>query len=405
MVDRKKNWSRRDILKTAGIAGVGTMLGTVADKPLLWAGEIDKGEGMPTRPFGRTGIDVPILSLGGMFDIPNNQLLLHQAIRKGVTYWDTANVYLKGKSELGIGMYFKKYPEAREKIFLVTKSGARDPKGLSDHLATSLQRMNTDYIDLFFIHSISHIKEMSRDIRVWAEKMKAGGKIKFIGFSTHKNMEKCLKKGAKLGWIDGIMMSYNFRLMHKRRMKKAVDACVEAGIGLTAMKTQGGGPVKAKTEKDLRLAGKFMKRGFTDKQARLMAVWENPQISAVCSQMPNMKILQSNIDAARNRERYSGRDRELLNRYAVETESLYCGGCAHICESAIDCDVPVSDILRYLMYMREYGDRGRAVESFAKIPVAVKKLIADADYSVAETRCPRNIPIARLMREAVEELA
>jgi hypothetical protein len=44
--------------------------------------------------------------------------------------------------------------------------------------------------------------------------------------------------GARLGWIDGIMASYNYRLMHTPAMKKAADACIQAGIGLTAMKTQ-----------------------------------------------------------------------------------------------------------------------------------------------------------------------
>ena len=43
---------------------------------------------------------------------------------------------------------------------------------------------------------------------------------------------------AKLGWVDGIMMTYNYRLMVKDEMKRAVDACAKAGIGLTAMKTQ-----------------------------------------------------------------------------------------------------------------------------------------------------------------------
>ena len=51
-------------------------------------------------------------------------------------------------------------------------------------------------------------------------------------------MENCLTDAARLGWIDGIMATYNYRLMHTDRMKKAVDACTEAGIGLIAMKTQ-----------------------------------------------------------------------------------------------------------------------------------------------------------------------
>ena len=84
---------------------------------------------IPTRPFGATGVNVSCLSLGGMFDIPSNQLLLKQALKWGVTYWDTADCYEGGNSEIGIGEFLKKYPETRQKIFLVTKSDRRDPRG------------------------------------------------------------------------------------------------------------------------------------------------------------------------------------------------------------------------------------------------------------------------------------
>ncbi|NIO07642.1 MAG: aldo/keto reductase, partial [Deltaproteobacteria bacterium] len=95
-------------------------------------------------------VNVSCLSLGGIFDVTSNQLVLRQALNRGVTYWDTATSYVGGKSEIGIGKYFEKYPEARKKVFLVTKSGASSPRGLTKHLNRSLDRMKTDYIDLFF---------------------------------------------------------------------------------------------------------------------------------------------------------------------------------------------------------------------------------------------------------------
>ena len=225
----------------------------------------------------KTGANVSILSLGGMFNIASNQMLMKQAMKWGVTYWDTADCYQRG-SENGIGKYFKKYPEDRNRVFLVTKSDARTPKGMTKLLDRSLEKMKTNYIDLYFVHGIDSIDELDESTKTWAEKAKATGKIRFFGFSTHSNMEECLQEAAGLGWIDGIMMTYNYRLMHKDRMKRAVDACVEAGIGLTAMKTQGGGQVKTNTETELKLAGRFMQKGFTDAQAKLMAVWQNPNI-------------------------------------------------------------------------------------------------------------------------------
>jgi hypothetical protein len=218
-------------------------------------------------------------------------------------------------------------------------------------------------------------------------------------------MEECMLEGAKLGWIDGIMMTYNFRLMHTEGMKRAVDACVKAGIGLTAMKTQGGGSVRTDTDTELDLAGRFLKKGFTDAQAKLMAVWQNPHIASICSQMPNMSILMANVAAALNRTVLSVRDTELLQHYARETQSDYCAGCSSICEPTVGANIPIGDVMRYLMYGRSYGDQYYAREQFKKIPEEIRNQLTHADYTLAERKCPQKIAIGRLMREAKEELS
>ena len=64
--------------------------------------------------------------------------------------------------------------------------------------------MNTSYIDMYFIHSVSDVKdELTNEVKAWAEKVKAKGKIRFFGLSSHKNMEVNMLAAAKLGWIDG----------------------------------------------------------------------------------------------------------------------------------------------------------------------------------------------------------
>ncbi|MCX7624690.1 MAG: aldo/keto reductase, partial [Candidatus Sumerlaeaceae bacterium] len=82
---------------------------------------------VPKRKFGKIGVEVSILSLGGMFDIPNNQLMLKKALDWGVSYWDTADCYGNGQSEEGIGLLFYKMKDAFKQFFLVTKSDRRDP--------------------------------------------------------------------------------------------------------------------------------------------------------------------------------------------------------------------------------------------------------------------------------------
>ncbi len=397
--------SRRFFLKTVGAAGIGSLVSHLTPSSNAAAQEEKGPESVPRRTFGRTGVEVPILSLGGMFDTPNNQLLLKQAIRWGVAYWDTASSYGGGRSEEGIGKYLSRFPEDRRKIFLVTKSGAYTNRGRTRDLERSLERMQTDAIDLFFIHGVSSIREMDGDVKQWGEKAKASGKIRWFGFSTHSNMEACLRDAAELGWIDGIMTTYNYRLMHTDPMRRAVDACVRAGIGLTAMKTQGGGQVKTNTGSELELAGRFLEKGFTDGQAKLMAVWEDPHIASICSQMPNLTLLMSNVAAAVHKTRLSATERNLLQVVAAETESVYCAGCTQVCEPALPVEVPIGDIMRHLMYSRSYGDLERARAEFRDLPAGVRRRLTTLDYSPAEARCPHRVAIGRLIRQAVKELA
>jgi predicted aldo/keto reductase-like oxidoreductase len=401
MSQKANGFSRRRFLKVAGAAGLGSLVVPAADARTHALPHLARTDDIqaPTRPFGKSGRQVSILSMGGMFDIAANQLMLKQTVRWGITYWDTADCYHRG-SEAGIGKYFAKNPQDRQKIFLVTKSDARNPQGMDELLNRSLQRMNTDYIDLYFIHGLRHINEINDDTRRWAEKRKAEKKIRLFGFSTHSNMEECMLDAAKLGWIDGIMMSYNYRNMHSDKMKAAVQACVDAGIGLTAMKTQGGSSWIPSGKNDL--VEHFMKRGMTEEQAKLKAVWENPHIASICSQMDSMKLLKANAAAACDPTPLSSRDRHVLQQYAVASANTYCAGCSDVCAAAVGGRAPVGDIMRYHMYCRSYGRSDWARTHVQQLPDEVRQQMADLDYSEAERRCPQKLPIARLMREAVD---
>ena len=400
MTDSKRLVSRRDFLKTATVAGAASIVGALGNPATASQPQAT----IPTRPFGKTGLDVPILSFGGSLNTSLSMLVLRQAVKWGVTYWDTANTYMGGRSEKGMGKYLAKYPADRKRIFLVTKSHAWNIKGMSEDLNLSLERLRTDYIDLYFMHSVSSGNELTEDKKAWAEKKKAEGKIRLFGFSTHSNMEECMLAASGLGWVDGIMMRYNYRLMHSDDMRRAMDACSQAGIGLTAMKSQGGGQVKTDTESELKLAGRFMKKGFSDAQAKLKAVWEHPNIASICTEMPNMTLLMSNVAAAMDKTKLSVGETDLLQQYARETRWAYCTGCVAICEPAVGGHIPIGDVMRYLMYARSYGDRQRGRIHFQKIPLRIRQQMEGMDYGPAEQRCPQEMAIGRLMREALKEL-
>ena len=347
----------------------------------------------------------PFSLWGGMFDTVNNQLLLRQAYNWGVTYWDTAEGYGNGLSEDGFGRFFTRNPGSRQNIFLVTKTRPGAPSKMAESFETSLKKLQTDYVDLFFCHGIGSVSELGDPIREWAAQMKAAGKMKFFGFSTHTNMEDCLLGAAKSGGIDAVMFTYNFRLMGTDKMKEAVAACVASGIGLVAMKSQGGGPVRTDSEAELQVAGKFLERGFTDKQARLKAVWENPNIACICSQMPNLTTLAANVAAARDVTSLAREDFESLQRFAEETKCGYCAGCERLCREAVGGVIPVSDVMRCLMYYRDYGDRELARLVFAGLPEEARMQLAEFDYSNAEKICPQGLAVADLMKDAARLLA
>jgi len=401
MTKKLSRWTRRAFLKAACATGVSSVM-PLNNFPALAS---DEAVVVPNRSFGNTGMEVPVLGFGTSLHVAFSQLLLRQAVKWGVTYWDTANTYMGGNSEKAIGKYFGKYPEDRKKVVLVTKSHAWNADGRTRDLHLSFERMQTDYIDLYFMHGVRNVDELDAQTKSWAQKAKSEGKIRFFGFSTHRNMEKCLLGAAGLGWIDGIMMRYNFRLMHADRMKRAVDACAKAGIGLTAMKTQGGGQVKTNTATELELAGRFLQKGFTDAQAKLKAVWQNPQIASICSEMPNMTLLMSNVAAAANKIELSTQDMQLLRKYAQETRSDYCAGCSDICEPAVVTEVPIGDVMRYLMYARSYGNHKKARDHFKKIPQKIREQMIHLDYAAAEQKCPRKMAIGKLIRTAIKELS
>jgi len=406
--------SRRNFLKTLGlgaaavsVAGaVAPALAAPAAPPLASSAAMGS---MPLRTLGKTGVPVPVLALGGMFDTINNQLLLRQALNWGVTYWDTAEYYGRGQSEEGFGRFFAKNPERRKDVFLVTKLTPRE--GLDtfpERFEKSLKRLNTSYVDLFFVHGIDSMSPLTPKIRAWAADMKKAGKMRFFGFSTHSNMEDLLLAAAKEGGpaanLDVIMFTYNIHVMHKPAMQAALDACARAGIGLVAMKTQGMGPATSPSEAELKAADQFLKRGFTDKQAKLKAVWENKNIASICSQMPSIAILSANVAAARDKTALSKAETGSLYALACAEAGGYCAGCAQICRNATG-GLPVQDVMRSLMYHRQYGEPGLGRDLFAELPVAVRQQLAAADYSQAEAACPHKLEIAKLMREAGETLA
>jgi len=407
---------RRNFLKTVGAAGLGSVLAGCRQKekqqePNAVESDVPKTPSedqvaqMPKRILGKTGVEIPALAFGTFQVDVDNQILLRKTLESGINFWDTAYNYGRGNSELGIGKFLTKNPEVRKNLFLATKaSGAKTPAAVQERLETSLKRMNTDYIDLYYgLHQCSDPAWITEDLRRWAETAKEQKLIKYFGITSHENTANVAAAASKCPWIDAIMFPYNFRLLQDAELQAAIDACYEAKIGLIAMKVLGT-PQRIESEANKKLIEHFVDRGFDQEQAKVKLILEDKRFACACVGMKSVKVLNSNIAAVFEKTKLAASDRAALAEYAGATCTGYCAGCSYICHSALPDAPYVGDIMRYLMYYNGCGEHDEAKRLFAQIPAKVRRKLPNIDYRLAEARCPRNLPIRDLITEAVTKL-
>ena len=151
---------------------------------------------IPLRPFGKTGVQISALGLGGHHlgdaeDQATAQKIVNRAIDGGVTFFDNCWEYHRGKSEVWLGDALK---GKRQRIFLMTKvcTHGRDRDLALRMLEESLRRLQTDHLDLWQIHGVSFENDPALFIRQngAAEALvqaKKDGKVRFVGFTGHKD--------------------------------------------------------------------------------------------------------------------------------------------------------------------------------------------------------------------------
>ncbi|MGA1199627.1 MAG: aldo/keto reductase, partial [Candidatus Latescibacterota bacterium] len=258
MPDQNK-LSRRDFIAQTAALGAGALL-TIGAPGMGYGART-----VPTVKLGKTGQIIPKLSFGTAFNLTPQ--LVRIALNEGLNYLDTAEGYNNGNSERSIGDMLSKLTN-RKDCFIVSKTGRHDPSGLPDKLQGSLERLQTDYVDSYYLHNLGNPDLLNADMKSAAEKLKKEGKIRFFGFSSHhRNMIQTLEKAAEVGFVDMVMFKYNFWDYDNDALNKAIDKCAKANIGLIAMKTQGG----AATVPDK--VDQFKAKGFNPFQAALKAVW------------------------------------------------------------------------------------------------------------------------------------
>lgn len=162
--------------------------------------------------FGKTGLKVSELGFGGIplirLDREKAVEVLLRAYERGITFYDTANMYLDSEEKIGCAFHGK-----RDKVVIATKSLKRDAAGMTGHIDLSLKRLQTDYIDLYQLHQVAKEADWQAVIGPGGametlQKARQQGKIRHIGLTSH-SLEMALKL-VKTNLFGSIQFPFNF---------------------------------------------------------------------------------------------------------------------------------------------------------------------------------------------------
>jgi predicted aldo/keto reductase-like oxidoreductase len=362
--------TRREFMVT-GAMGVAT-LGLGGLPGPASAGKVSAGAPeIVYRTLGRTGLKIPVVSFGVMnSDSPD---LIRKALDLGIKHFDTAHRYLRGNSETVIGQVLEER-KCRDRVYLGTKMyfdrdkerkvfyGEESPrpyaateKKFEEQLGLSLRRLRTDYVDILYLHSCEGpLMAAYEPMMKTFVKAREAGKARFIGITTHTREPETIRAAADAGVWDVVLTSYNFMQDHKDEVAKAIEYAAGKGMGIVAMKTQGG--VKMNREDP----------GQVNHAAALKWVLNDRN---VCTTIPGMTAFdQMDLDfGVMKNLALSERERRDLRLLAARSGPLYCqqcGSCLNSCSRGVD----IPTLMRAYMYAEGYHNLIQAELAMAEVP-------------------------------------
>jgi len=338
---------RRKFVKT----GLASATGIAAASHTLGEGS----KSLITRKLGKTGLELPIVSMGVMnSDNPN---LVKAALSSGIVHLDTAHVYQRGRNEVMLGELLKDYD--RDSFIISTKirpdgvdrntglpTDEVTPENFMEKFETSMERLGMDYVDLLYLHAVQaggmvQHKPISDVMR----KLKKEGRVRFIGVSTHKNEPEVIDAMIKDGFWDMVLTAYNFKMDHVDEMNAALERANQANLGVVAMKTMAGGFLDREKTKPI------------DTTAALKWAMNNPNVHTSIPGMTTFDQLEKNVTVMKDLN-MSGEEKEHLQLASVET-GMFCTGC-RVCLPACRKSLNIPDYMRAYMYTYGYSNLEKA---------------------------------------------
>lgn len=347
-----KHIDRRGFLRT-GIAGAA---GVIAFSPsIISASQGDQENQIIYRTLGKTGLKIPVVSFGVMR--ADNPGLCKAAYEKGIKLFDTAHGYQNGNNETMLGNVLKDYP--RDSFLMATKI---KPVGLDkegkptkqtttedflEKFSISLSRLQMDHVDILYVHSVDNPEVLScKPVLEALRKLRKEGKVRYVGFSTHRNEAAVINAAAEKGKWDAILTSYNFMQTYISELTSAIRKASEAGIGIVAMKTLAGG-------------------GFFDKEktrpinttAALKWALSNPDITTAIPGMTDFDQLDLNVKILSDITLTEQESNDLV--VPTAESGIYCNGCGK-CIAQCPGNLPIPDLMRAYMYAYGYSSPAMA---------------------------------------------
>jgi len=374
---------------------------------------------MEYRTFNKTGEKISLLGFGTMrlpvipgrgneIDEGEAIRLIRHAIDSGINYMDTAYMYHSGSSEEVLGKALQ--DGYREKVFIADKMPvwmARDEGGLSGIFENQLKRLGVDCIDFYLLHSITrgiHRVAQKLDSLAFLEEKKREGKIKYIGFSYHDDLDFFKEVIDSYPW-DFCQIQLNFMDSGFQAGVEGLKYAGEKGIPVIIMEPLKGGKL---TQVMPDSVGRIWENAAVKRSPAewgLRYVADFPEVLTILSGMSTYEQLEENIRILSDAKPGSlaPGEQETIALAAGEYNKLIKASCT-ACRYCMPCpqNIDIPKVIDYYNQWHLYMEMPAIKRDFKMNLPAKNRPSNCIDCKVCEEKCPQHLPIARLMKEASE---
>jgi predicted aldo/keto reductase-like oxidoreductase len=398
------SFPRRRFLKSlalGGIVPIARLSRALESVPVQAQGQ-ERG-GMRYRRLGRTGLSISEISLGGS-PLPDWSLF-REIIERGVNYIDTSTSYGNGNGERQIGRLFKEV--GRDKAFVCTKfhlRGRWDTDSIIRSVEGSLERLETDHIDVLSIHGAERPEDLVDERVAGAlDRLKKAGKFRFSGLSCHSNHENVVRQAVECGRYDVVQVGYNvFDIEAPSQdvetfedylgfsgMRDLIGLAAEHDVGVIAMKTLKVGGRRQNLDR-------YRTETSSLFQSMLRWVLQDRRVSSAVTEMLNRQQMEEDLAVAGSA--LTSEERAALWLHVAENSRDYCRLCAR-CQRSCPSGLATSEILRLLAYYESYGKAAAARAAYSTLSPG-ETAPACRDCGSCEKACPYHVRVRAGLRKA-----